>query len=270
MKNRTLAMALPATLMLASILAGCKPGQTGPRSPAPVAAAPAAAPPAAPSPAAPAPGQPTAPSKTDQAQVAELTAKLKAATDDAARAQAFAESLRRENEEDRKKAAATDEKLWIFRQGYEALRDRLFGAGQGDWVIRVEASAFENPKDVEMKSDERAGTNKVMVFNKPTSSAELTLPVRTGFYKVIPVGLAVGGPDHDAMNLTVKAVEKDIGEIDIDKRVCFDQNFEAFGDASGSPSIAVKRPGTLKVTLKPTEETGMSVSRLELRIDLPP
>lgn len=267
MSTLTLMRTLSAMAFLASGLVGCKRNatETGPLAPQTLGVKVEASP----APPAPAPSEPQGQAKADPAQVGELREKLRAADVEVSRAKAWAESLRRDMEEDRKTAAAQEERFRILRVTLEALQERLQTAGQGDWVLRCGAAAFENQKDVEVKSNERATDGKALLLGKPTSTAETVISVKAGCYRVVPVGLAPD-PDHDAMNLTVKAVDKDTGDIDIEKRVCFDQNFEAFADASGVPTIVVRQSGKIKVVLQPTEETGMSVDRVELRVAVPP
>jgi hypothetical protein len=94
---------------------------------------------------------------------------------------------------------------------------------------------------------------------------------------VVPVGMAPGGGDHDAMSLTIKPVDGTEGAagpekaapIDIQQRVCFDEKFDQFVDGSSSPAIVIAREGKLKITLRATEETGFLVDRVEIRVYLP-
>jgi len=269
MNTRSLIVLLGIAL-LALGPTGCGPGVTEETTPAPETALPAETTQnAAPSTPAPreAPAQPEQP-RVDTEEMARLKSSLQTSSQEIARAEAWAEDLKREIAEDEKKIETRDQKLWILEQTMEALRERLLAAGHGDWVLRVEGEDIEDRQDVHSQTNGLASGGKVLVLDKPSSSVELSLPVGIGCYRLVPVGKAPS-PDHDAMLLTVKASKKDMGDIDIEKRVCFDRDFENFAGASGSPTIVVRQPGALKISLKTTEERGMSLDRIELRVAIP-
>ncbi len=111
-------------------------------------------------------------------------------------------------DDERKATAEAEEKLASLRSTFAALRERLWAAGQADWVVRVEAEAFAGLKDVQVKPSASAGGGKALLFDKPTSAVETVIAVKPGTYVVVPVGMAPDGGDHDALDLTVKALDR--------------------------------------------------------------
>lgn len=206
-----------------------------------------------------------------------LAAMAKLAKDDESTLNYQQGLLKEDLNAERKRADDASTKLKNLELTLAALRERLSAAGDSDWVVRVEAEAFGPQKDVQLKQDANASGGKAVLFDKKTGTAETIVTVKPGVYRILAVGMAPGGGDHDSMNLSVKPVEGDQGAagpegtpaIDIQQRMSFDANFEKFCDGSSPPVLVIAREGKLKITLSATEETGFLVDRLEVRAHIP-
>ncbi len=126
-------------------------------------------------------------------------------------------------------------------------------------TIELETCKLTN---CQAKDYAKASAGKAVLFDKDSGKAETTVELPAGKYKVVAVGMAPDG-QQDALSLVIEGVDRAQGVRAVNERICFDQEFNAFGDCStpedATLELTMPAKGNVKLSLEITDEAGMAV-----------